>query len=137
MNKFNFKKGDWCYCQFKLQQIMETTDSRITEVSDGYFRTGSHDHSDECFPVTMDVKRISDDVEYWYKEFHNLKNNALNHPDLHRKLVEMWVEMCLNKDDEKKLKELYVKLNTFGKAIVDKIHDLNYEEINGVRLFRQ
>jgi hypothetical protein len=87
--------------------------------------------------MEMDIKQISDGVDYWYKIFHGLKNNALNHPDLHWKLVEMWKEMCNNRNDAEKLKTLYIKLNTFGKTIEKKINDLSLEEVDGVRLFRR
>ena len=111
MNKPKFKKGEWCFCEFILQQVTETNKDRITEVSDGYFTHGGHDLSDRCYPMEMRVKIISDDVNYWRNEFHRLKNNSLNHPDLNRKLIDMWVDMCENRNNQEKLKELYEKLN--------------------------
>jgi hypothetical protein len=136
MKEPKFKKDEWCFCEFKLQRIIKTDEDRITSVGDGFFETGSCDISDRCYPMEVEVKRISDEVAYWSKTFHELKNNGLNHPDLNRKLIEMWCEMCDNRNDETKLKELYENLSKFGNAIVRKVRDLNFEEIDGVRLFR-
>ena len=35
MKKLKFQKGEWCFCEFKLQQVMETEENRITGISDG------------------------------------------------------------------------------------------------------
>ena len=137
MKTLKFKQGEWCFCEFALQQIMETEENRITGVSDGMFRHGGYDLSDRCYPLEMKVKQISDTVAYWSKEFHKLKNNSLNHPDLNRELIRRWIELCDNRDDEKRLKELYDKLSEFGNSVVRRIRDLSHEEIEGVSLFRR
>jgi hypothetical protein len=59
-----FKKGDWCFCEFKLQQIMEMNGTKITEVSDGYVRHSGSDLSNRCFPLDSNIKTISDNVLY-------------------------------------------------------------------------
>lgn len=136
MKTLKFKKGEWCFCEFKLQQIIETEENRITGVSTGVIRLGSSDLSDRCYPLEMKVKQISDTVAYWSTQFHALKNNALNHPDLNRELVCRWVELCDNRKDENRLKELYEKLSDFGNAVTRKVKDLDYEEVEGISLFR-
>lgn len=85
----------------------------------------------------MAIKVISDDVRYWSKRFHELNHNSLNHPDLNRFLIKTWVEMCDSKDDKDKLKSLYDKLNNFGNDLCRKVRDLQYEEIEGVSIFRR
>ena len=137
MQNLKFKKEDWCFCEFKLQQIMETEENRITGVSDGMFILGSSDLSDRCYPLEMKVKQISDTVAYWSTEFHRLKNNSLNHPDLNRELIRRWVELCDNREDENRLNELYDKLSEFGNSVLRKVRDLNFEEVEGVSLFRR
>ncbi len=84
INKLKFKKEEWCFCEFKLQQVTETNEDRITSVSDGYF----------------------------------------SHPDLNRKLIDMWVEMCENRNNPEKLKELYEKLNDFGQSVVNRVREI-------------
>ena len=137
MKTLKFKQGEWCFCEFALQQVMETEENRITGVSDGMFRHSGHDLSDMCYPLEMKVKQISDTVAYWSKEFHALKNNALNHPDLNRELIRRWVELCDNRENENRLKELYDKLSEFGNSVIRRVRDLNFEEVEGVSLFRR
>lgn len=137
MGKLKFKKEDWCFCEFKLQQIMETEEDRITSVSDGMFRLGSSDLSDRCYPLEMKVKQISDTVAYWSREFHNLENNSLNHPGLNRELIRRWVELCDNREDENRLEKLYAKLSEFGNSVLRKVKGLEFEEVDGLRLFRR
>jgi hypothetical protein len=135
MKEPKFKIGDWCFYEFKLVQIEDTEENRITAVSDGYVTRRSYDLSDRCYPMEMKVKLISDDVYYWSKQFQLVKN--LNHPDIHRKLVEIWVDMCENKNDDAKLKVLYERLNAFSETIMKKVKDLSLEEVEGVKIFRQ
>ena len=134
--KTKFNKGDWCFCEFKLQQIMEMDEDRITETSDGNFRLGSNDLSDRCYPLEMEVKQISDSVAHWSKEFFNLKSGALNHPDLNRALIERWVEMCEIRENRKLLTKLYERLDEFGMSVIRKAKDLRYEQVEGVSIFR-
>ena len=134
--KENFKVGDWCFCEFKLQQITDMTEGRITEVSDGIFILYSFDLSDRCFPLEMDIKRISDDVAYWSRKFHDLQNSALNHPDLNRRLVSLWVKMCKNKDDVEELERWSGVLSAFGNTVVEKVRGAGSIEIDGIPLFR-
>lgn len=137
MKNLKFQKGEWCFCEFKLQQVIETEENRITAVSDGMFSLGSSDLSDRCYPLELDVKRISDYVAFWSTEFHKLKNNSLNHPDLNRELIRRWVEMCDSREDKKRLKELYDSLSNFGNSVLRRVQDLKFEEVEGVRLLRR
>ena len=137
MKKLKFQKGEWCFCEFRLQQVTETEENRITGVSDGMFRLGSNDLSDRCYPLELDVKCISDTVAYWSTRFHELRNNSLNHPDLNRELIRRWAELCDNRKDENRLKELYDSLNKFGHSVLRKVEDLSFEEVEGISLFRR
>lgn len=132
-----FKKGDWCFCEFELQQIMETDGDRITSVSDGVLMLGGRDLSDRCFPLDMSIKRISDNVAYWNKEIHQLKYNSLNHPDINRELIRRWVELCENKDDQKRLEKLSESLSVFCKSVIQKVREISTEQVNGVSIFRK
>ena len=122
-------KEDWCFCEFTLQKIIETEENRITGVSDGMFKLGGSDLSDRCYPLEMKVKQISDTVAYWSREFHRLKNNSLNHPELNIELIRRWVELCDNREDENRLNELYDKLYEFGNSVLRKVRDLNKDTI--------
>jgi hypothetical protein len=131
-----FKEGDWCFCDFELQQITEIKDGLIKETKNGYLSHGGHDLTDDCFPLDLSVKNISQTVMGWRNRFHNIKNNSLNYPDLNRKLIGMWRFMCENKDDVEALRELYDELDDFGNSIVQATDDLSTMEVGGVKLFR-
>lgn len=132
-----FKEGDWCFCEFTLQQVGECSDDgRIRSVTDGSFRLSGHDLSDRCFPLELDVKRISDTVAYWSREFHKLNHNGLNHPDLNRELISRWVEMCESRAEPEIVKALSEKLSDFASAVVSQVKALRTNEVDGVRLFR-
>lgn len=136
MNQPKFKKGDWVFCEFVLQQVKSTADDRINGVTTGIIEMGGRDLSDRCFPLNMDIKVVSDAVAYWSKKFHAIKSNSLNHPDLHRALVDIWVEMCENIGNEKKLKILYDKLDKFGAEVESAAENLQYVRVDDVRIFR-
>ncbi len=129
-------KNEWCFCEFKLQQITETTEGRITSVSDGNFSLGSYDLTDKCFPITMCIKVISDRVAYWSDQFHKLKISSLNYPDLNRELIRRWVEVCHNSENTKIVQERLSALDEFGKTVLDRLHNAKQESVEGVRLFR-
>lgn len=138
MKKQNFKKGDWLYFEFNLSQVKEVYKGKPSCVTNGYIRTGGSmgDLSDRCYPLDMDIKLISGAVDYWSKRFHALEHNSLNHPDLHRELVRRWVEICDNKDDDKKVQELYDKLATFGNSVLKKVKEVKEDiSVEGVKLF--
>jgi hypothetical protein len=105
-----FEKGDWCFCEFKLQQILEVDGDKVREVSDGSFRLSSSDLSDRCYPLDLKVKRISDSVSYYRDKLHEIKSLNLNYPDLNRELIGRWCEMCNVRNDDKMLQKKYDEL---------------------------
>lgn len=136
MKNPKFKKGEWCFCNFKLQQVTETNENRIESVSDG-IGTTTGDLTTRCFSINMHVKKTSDDVAYWSREFNNLKINGLNHPDLNSKLIDMWIEMCQSENDEKKYQTLSKNLIIFGCRVRERVNEIQNENIDGVYLFRR
>jgi hypothetical protein len=135
MSELKFKKGDWCFCEFNLQQIMETEENRITEVSDGMFRMGGYDLSDRCFPMTLSIKRVSDSVKYWSEQFHKTNHNGLNYPDLNRALIEHWVGICETIDDKELTQQKIDNLGDFGKSVLEEVDSLKNKHVQGVRVF--
>lgn len=130
-----FKEGDWCFCEFKLQQVQRTQDNRINAVSDGRFEMSSYDLTDKCYPLSLVIKNISDSVAYHSNKFHSIKSNSLNHPDLNRKLIELWIDMCEAADHEKQLKIKYEALDRFGEAVINAVKDIRATVIDGVNIF--
>ena len=136
MKTLKFKKGEWCFYDFELCQVTQTEENRITEVSSGVICYRGFDLSEECYPLEMSVKQISDSVAYLENEFSSLKNRSVNHMDLHRELLRRWIELCKNRNDEDHLTVLQNRLQEFGLSFLQKVHELDYEMVDGIRLSR-
>lgn len=129
----DWKVNDWCFCEFKLQMIKEIKEGRITEVSDGYFCMGGHDLSDRCYPLSLQSKINSENVRRWSNDFHKIKNNTINYPEIHRTLVEKWQEICNAGNDNKILNILFEQLNKWGNKSLDRLKNLEQEKQEGVK----
>tara|TARA_R110000796_G_scaffold11198_4_gene37354 strand:+ start:3957 stop:4379 length:423 start_codon:yes stop_codon:yes gene_type:complete len=137
-----FKEGDWVFCEFKLQRIKKMEDGRVTGVYDGMFEHSGRDLSERCFHLDMKVKRCSDEAKSWSDKFHKLGNPGLNHPGLKNALVSKWAALCElaiaeENDFNKGLFDVaWEDLHKFGTDVVNRINDLEYEKVSGVKLFR-
>jgi len=128
-----FKVGDFVFCEFKLQEINEMSLGMVTSVHDGWFETGSNNLSDMCFPLTIRNKVISDSFSGFSNKIHEINNNGLNYPDIHRYFVSRWMECCNGASDDK-IKAIYSEIENFIKDIKEKVStDVS---INGIRVFR-
>lgn len=134
---FKGKVGEWCYHDFELCIIKKALDdgSVISEVSDGICNYSSSYLNNTCYPLTIEIKRISDSVKHWHDKLHQIKKVKLNYARIQDKLVEIWVEMCDNKDNTKELEKLYEKLNNFGLEIIKKVDYASCTEVDGVNIF--
>lgn len=84
--------GDWCFCEFKLQQIKEMKDGRITSVRNGICSTGGRDFSDRCFELKLEIKLISEQfLSAWHVVCKLRHPNSL---EIRRLLVREWVKTC-------------------------------------------
>ncbi len=135
MNKYNFKVGDWCFCEWELKQITKIENNKILETSDGSFSHGGN-LTDRCFPLDMKIKQISDSFEYYYKPIRDIKLN-INHPDIHWKFVDMWIEMCEHKDDKNFLEIGYKNIENFQKDILEKIEQIKNMQLRDIYIMRQ
>lgn len=128
------KHLDWVFHDFKLGQIH--MDKEYDEFHDGSFRT-SGKLKQWCVPLSMRVKTISDQYEYWSDRLHKEGNNSLNYPDIHNWLVNHWFETCQAELDTNEFyRKRYGELTEFCQGILDSCHDFNRKEINGVRIGR-
>lgn len=94
-----FQVGQWVFFEFKLSLIDEMDGDRVTSVQDGCFHTGSWNMADRCVPLSLRVKRISDEFAYHSAELHRKGHSGLNYPDIHNWLVNAWVEACARPAD--------------------------------------
>lgn len=130
-----FQVGDWCFCEYKLQQIMEMEGDQVTSVSDGRFRHSGSSLNDRCFPLDLRVKNISDTVAAYMDDLHRERSVNLNYPDLNRELIRRWAALCQVKDDDEALRAGYDSLSAFMRSVRESIQKVKYEQVEGVSLF--
>lgn len=129
-----FNKGEWCYCDFRLQQVTETSGARITETFDGIVRSGGYDKSTECYPITVDIKLVSEFIEDLNNKLRGI-GNRLNWPEISKALIERWVLLCESIGDAEELKSQYNSVTNFCKVIIEKHTELKNTYVEGVRIF--
>lgn len=119
MNHFH-NVGDWVFFEFSLVQIKEMKGPNIQEVNDGLFSMSSRFLNDRVRLLTMRNKIISEEFERTSKTLHDLNNNKLNYPDIHSKLVDLWVEACdilPSPPKEEELQKMYERVRKFTEYI--------------------
>lgn len=114
------KVGDFVFCEFKLQQIKEMEGERVTGVRDGLFEMGSYDCRDRCMPLTIDMKRIADEFAHHSAKIHREGGAGLNYPDIHRWLVDAWVEACMAQNASEPIKPHFEKVQRFTRDVLEK-----------------
>lgn len=127
---------DWCFFEFRLAQIKDVTDGRVTEVRTGYITVGSYDFNDKIKPLTMPYKVASDEVEAVYNKLHREGSPGLNWPELHRHLVRLWLKLCDAYDVELKgelISSAYEELYEFRDAILNICQNTT---VDGIQLFK-
>ena len=125
-----WKDGDWCFFEFKLCQIFIKY-GKVQDASDGMFRTGGYDLSDRCRPLTLHNAYLSQVADHWSDKLHRDGNAGLNFPDIHRKLVDLWVIACDAAENDKKAIDA---IGNFAQAVLDA--QKNFGSVDGVRLLR-
>jgi hypothetical protein len=127
--------GDNVYYDFELCKIIRIEDNKITEVSDGYISSNGN-LSDECFPDTPRIKEISNMFYVFYENIQkNDKSINLNYPDIHWRMVELWIKACSSKFDS--LCNEYVSHGKqFSNCIIKECSHLKDKEVFGIRLLR-
>lgn len=124
--------NQWLFCSYEFGQITDMEGDRVTGFTTGTFRTGSHDLSDRCFPLTMEVKRLSEVFAYESARLHREGASGLNYPRMHDWLVDHWCHACVAVDP-KRQQELVKEASDFVTQML-KLQDL--ETGYGFPLFR-
>jgi hypothetical protein len=131
-----WKVGDWCFCEFKLSQIEKMDKARVTAITTGYIAQSARDLTSRCFPVTVEVKRLSERWESANELSH--KCPSLNHPDIHEYLVRKWAEACeraTTGDIGLGLGACYAGLDDFERFLRNAVREQSEIFYDGVRLF--
>lgn len=131
-----YKVGDWLFCEFKLQQVTDIENGHVSGVTDGWVR-GCGRFDDLCFPLDLEVKRISGAYEAWSTRLHRDGLPNLNYPDIHRWLVSHWCKTCAGRADQNFVTRQLGELEAFAKDILRRCDELRQERVaQGVKLFR-
>ena len=128
-----WKKNDWCFCEFKLQMIKEVKEGKPTEVSTGHICMSGSDLSDRCYPMTLQSKINSENVERISDKIHKMRNNTINYPQLNRILIEKWQEICDAGNDNKVLEKLFTKLYEWEDVTLKRLKNLEHEKQTGAK----
>jgi len=133
-----WKVGDWCFCEFKLQIIKEVSeDGRVNSVSDGMFYMGGYDLNDRCFPLTFEGKQISDAFAYSYDNLRKeLRNGRYNFPDFNRHAVEEWIKAMEAGDVQEGLR-LHTEFELWCQRVIVAAIQTNDLAVDGIRLMRR
>ena len=127
------KVGDFGYFDFNLVEIkgIDDEDGSIREVSDGYFST-SGNLSDGWFPVSLRTKNISEIFMKLSNKIHENHFPSLNYPDIHRYLVNQWIDAC--KANDKKSNDIMIETENFVKDTLEYCEGTKQHTVNGVRI---
>jgi hypothetical protein len=133
-----FKKGDWVFNDLVLKQIKSIDDGRIRCVTDGIFELSGYDLTDRTYPLTVDIKCISDTFKYYYDMLHRSGPRGLNFPDINRWLISKWVDACeyamsVGEDAEQ---EVITAIYDEVKDFAAKALEAKNISVEGVKLFR-
>lgn len=127
----NFKDGSMCYSKFSLCTIERIVGGQLI-VTGKTSVWGAK--INECFPDEPRVAEISKKFQQWDAMFRTSKFASLNVNGLRIILERLWIEMCNEREDEKRVEELTNQLNSFGNSILDQVQD-DTREFRGVKIF--
>lgn len=131
----NYKKDDWVFYNFRLVQIKEIEEGKITQISDGFFSTHGLDLGKNVVPLTVRNKCISDEIKaVYYDDLYRMKGTRhLNWPEIHSKLVDLWLALCKTKKKEISYNRIY----DFRDKVVAAAEEANNITVEGINLLRQ
>lgn len=130
-----WKVGDWCFFDYELVQIQKVENGNVRSVSTGIIGS-SGNLSERCFPLSLEIVRLSGYAKSWSDKLRSVTPSVLNYPDIHRKLVEIWVEGCESIANEDAEKTTYESLRVFCEAILERLDEAKQFNVGGVRVLR-
>lgn len=108
-------KGLWLFKDYELAMVKQT--KPFLSITTGFFEM-SGSMEDQCKPLTIENKRISDQYHDCSTRIHRLGHNGLNYPDIHRWLVKEWAAACDACAAGEKLDAYYDRLRKFEHDIL-------------------
>ena len=132
-----FTVGQWVFFEFKLACIEQIEEDRVTKVTTGYMSCSSFNISQNCFPLDVHGKIVSEEFDHQYDELYNKwKHSHLNWPDLHRWFVSSWRELMQKRKSKSEIEKGFVGLQKFVSSIDQTLVSLSTQTVDGVKLFR-
>lgn len=131
-----WKVGDFGFFEYKLAEVKEIDPERgVYDVSDGYFSVGGRNLEERMIPLNLTAKLVSAEVERVRRDIAAKEKGAsLNWPDLHRKLVDIWLdtyELAMEKPKESPYKALY----DFRDKVLASMEQVYDAQVEGFSLF--
>lgn len=124
----DLKNGDWVVCDQRIGQLSRV-DGKFAELADGLFCLSGSIIND-CRPLTVRNKRITESMEYQYQQLNNIDGSrGFNFPDINNYFWQLALNAIDDQENEKKYHDLsadFIKDARDYKAV-----------IQGVNLFRR
>ena len=137
MNTQKLTVGQWVFFEFKLACIEQIEEDRVTKVTTGYMSCSSFNISQNCFPLDVHGKIVSEEFDHQYdKLYTKWKHSHLNWPDLHCWFVKSWRELMQKRKSKSEIEKGFVGLQKFVSSIDQTLVSLSTQPVDGVKLFR-
>ena len=137
MNTQKLTVGQWVFFEFKLACIEQIEEDRVTKVTTGYMSCSSFNISQNCFPLDVHGKIVSEEFDHQYdKLYTKWKHSHLNWPDLHCWFVKSWRELMQKRESKSEIEKGFVELQKFVSNINQTLVSLSAQTVDGVKLFR-
>ena len=137
MNTQKLTVGQWVFFEFKLACIEQIEEDRVTKVTTGYMSCSSFNISQNCFPLDVHGKIVSEEFDHQYdKLYTKWKHSHLNWPDLHCWFVKSWRELMQKRKSKSEIEKGFVGLQKFVSSIDQTLVSLSAQTVDGVKLFR-
>ena len=134
----NFKDGDWCYYELNLVHIVKVHDGGTCTINDGIFEIYSPRLDGECFPITFEIRDITERFNDAYKAFVNSPESAVAVlSSIKRWVVDKWVEACNEPGNRSKVDKIILEVVTFfkeAKIVLKRVTDINVRGFEVVAL---
>ena len=132
----HYQTDDWVLHDYKVKQITSMEYGKIRNVSDGSFSHGSLDLTPWVRPLTLRNLCFATNFDYHYCAIKEVEKGAnLNWPDIHNKLVALWLEE-IDASNEIELDTAMINTRKWVNDFVRSVRDSVNKSCGGVQMFR-
>lgn len=120
-----WKVGDMCYFEYKINYISSMTNNRITGCSDEYGGTSGFDLGNRCIKISPWSMKCSNSVNFYYTWLNEIENSIsehlINYPDIMETLIDLWINYYNREIDAE------IKLTEYGQFIIDTVQNNKFD----------